>query len=81
MKNAYDVEISTEVERTPYDTKYLLFDKTKTFDEQYVQGSDGVKSKTYVIQKKGEKILSTTQVRSDSYRKVDCIYPIDVVLG
>lgn len=79
IKNDFEVEIQTEQERTPFEKKYALWTKDKKFSDLYVAGSDGVKSKTFLVVKRGQN-EEKRQIRADTYQKVDCIYPIDVVL-
>lgn len=72
VPNTWRVERQSEYERTPFITEYMV-DRTLKAGEQRIvtNGSDGVKSKSYLLYYDGEKLIERRLIRSDTYKTVN----------
>ncbi len=72
VPNTCRVERHSEYERTPFITEYMV-DRTLKEGEQRIvtNGSDGVKSKSYLLYYDGEKLIERRLIRSDTYKTVN----------
>lgn len=72
VPNKYRVERQSEYERTPFITEYMVDRTLKTGEQRIVtNGSDGVKSKSYLLYYDGEKLIERRLIRSDTYKTVN----------
>lgn len=75
--NGYQIKRENVEERTPFEVKEIV-DKVKYPELVYADqtkvitnGSDGVKTKSYLKYYKDGKLVATKLIRTDSYKKVD----------
>ena len=72
VPNTCRVERQSEYERTPFVTEYMVDRTLKTGQQRIVtNGSDGVKSKSYLLYYDGEKLIERRLIRSDTYKTVN----------
>lgn len=75
MPNAYRIERESVSERQPFDTVYEpSWDSDIIYDDQFKvirNGSDGVKSKAYLLKYDGNKLVERRLLRIDEYKRVD----------
>lgn len=77
VPNKYRVERQSDVVREPYSTVYVTDNGLAEGEQKTItHGSDGVKSKSYLLYYEGDKLANKLLLRTDVYKKVDRVVAV-----